>query len=308
MPARLVIRWSDLRMMPASFCSRRKDSIGWSIRVARKVWRGQIAMTLLDSDYIVDLELSAAEAEGRGEIISSPRLITANQREATIKQGVEIPYQESSSSGATTTSFKDAVLSLKVTPQITEAGRLLEDDYSALDAVVVGRAPSCNWIQFHAKTGGFNVTLWVVPILAALSLLFVVSLSMPDPDEETGKLVIMEGFTEQSAVGRAEPERGNHGTAAFMVRVDQEFSRLTDFDPLHYTREPGLIGEALAAINQWAVLIEEAAALDLTPDQRRRVLDFRREVSIVIDDRASVGALSAFYHELTARAGGAGRS
>jgi len=67
---------------------------------------GRIALTLLDSDYLVDLELSAAQAEGRGEIVSSPRLITANQREATIEQGVEIPYQESSSSGATTTQFK----------------------------------------------------------------------------------------------------------------------------------------------------------------------------------------------------------
>ena len=119
---------------------------------------------------------------------------------------------------------------------------------------------------------------YAVPILAVLSLPLVVSLSVPDPGEETRKPVIMEGFTEQSAVGRAKPERGNHGTAAFMVRIDQEFSRLNAFDPLHYAREPRLIGEALAAINQWAVLIEEAAALDLTPDQRRRVLDFRREV------------------------------
>jgi type IV pilus assembly protein PilQ len=96
---------------------------------------GRIAMTLLDSDYIVDLELSAAEAEGRGEIISSPRLVTANQREATIEQGVEIPYQESSSSGATTTSFKKAVLSLKVTPQITPDNRVILDLTVAKDSV-----------------------------------------------------------------------------------------------------------------------------------------------------------------------------
>jgi hypothetical protein len=119
---------------------------------------------------------------------------------------------------------------------------------------------------------------YAVPILAALSLLLMVSVSMPDPNEETAKPGVMEGFMEQSPVGQAKPERGQHGPAAFMVRVDQEFSRLTDFDPLHYTREPGLIGEGLATINQWAVLIQEAAALDLTPDQRRRVLDFRREV------------------------------
>jgi type IV pilus assembly protein PilQ len=96
---------------------------------------GRLAMTLLDSDYIVDLELSAAQAEGRGEIISSPRLITANRREATIEQGVEIPYQESSSSGATTTSFKKAVLSLKVTPQITPDNRVILDLTVSKDSV-----------------------------------------------------------------------------------------------------------------------------------------------------------------------------
>lgn len=96
---------------------------------------GRIALTLLDSDYLVDLELSAAQAEGRGEIISSPRLITANQREATIEQGVEIPYQESSSSGATTTQFKKAVLSLKVTPQITPDNRVILDLTIAKDSV-----------------------------------------------------------------------------------------------------------------------------------------------------------------------------
>ena len=88
----------------------------------------------------------------------------------------------------------------------------------------------------------------------------------------------MEGFTEQSAVGRAKPAFVNPNTATFMGRVDQEFSHQTAFDPLYYTKEPGLIGEGLAVINQWAVLIQEAAALDLTPDQRQRVLDFRREV------------------------------
>ena len=96
---------------------------------------GRLALTLLDSDYIVDLELTAAQAEGRGEIISSPRLITANQREATIEQGVEIPYQESSSSGATTTQFKKAVLSLKVTPQITPDNRVILDLTVAKDSV-----------------------------------------------------------------------------------------------------------------------------------------------------------------------------
>ena len=107
---------------------------------------GSLALTFLDSDFIVDLELSAAQAEGRGEIISSPRLVTANQREATIEQGVEIPYQESSSSGATTTSFKKAVLSLKVTPQITPDNRVILDLTVSKDSI--GQLVS-------SATGGF---------------------------------------------------------------------------------------------------------------------------------------------------------
>src|SRR5690606_20851983 len=77
---------------------------------------GRFALAILDSDYLVDLELTALQAEGKGRIESLPRVITANQREARIEQGVEIPYQESASSGATTTQFKEAVLSLTVTP------------------------------------------------------------------------------------------------------------------------------------------------------------------------------------------------
>jgi len=77
--------------------------------------------------YLLQLELSALIAEGRGEDIASPRVITANQHEAIIESGVEIPYQEASSSGATTVSFKDAVLSLRVTPQITPDDRIIMD-------------------------------------------------------------------------------------------------------------------------------------------------------------------------------------
>jgi type IV pilus assembly protein PilQ len=96
---------------------------------------GKIALAILNSDFLVDLELSAAQAEGRGEVISSPRVITANQKEAFIKQGVEIPYQEASSSGATTTQFKEAVLSLNVTPQITPDDRIIMDLKVTKDSV-----------------------------------------------------------------------------------------------------------------------------------------------------------------------------
>jgi len=96
---------------------------------------GAIALAILDSDYLVDLELSALEAEGQGDIISAPRIVTANQREASIEQGVEIPYQESSSSGATTTQFRPAVLSLTVTPQVTPDDRIIMDLLVTKDSV-----------------------------------------------------------------------------------------------------------------------------------------------------------------------------
>jgi type IV pilus assembly protein PilQ len=88
---------------------------------------GSIAFGILGSDYLVDLELSAAQTENLATVVSSPRVITANQQEAQIKQGVEIPYQESASSGATTIAFKDAVLLLKVKPLITPDNRIILD-------------------------------------------------------------------------------------------------------------------------------------------------------------------------------------
>jgi type IV pilus assembly protein PilQ len=88
---------------------------------------GRFSLAVLERDYLVDLELTALEAEGRGEIVSTPRVITANQKEARIEQGVEIPYQQSASSGATTVQFKKAVLSLTVTPQITPDNNIIMD-------------------------------------------------------------------------------------------------------------------------------------------------------------------------------------
>jgi len=81
----------------------------------------------LPAGFLLNLELSALEQDNRGKVISSPRVTTADQQEAYIEQGTEIPYQEASSSGATTTSFKEAVLSLKVTPQITPDNKIIMD-------------------------------------------------------------------------------------------------------------------------------------------------------------------------------------
>jgi type IV pilus assembly protein PilQ len=88
---------------------------------------GSLALMVLGSDYIVDLELSAAQSEGKGEVVSSPRIIAANQQEAVISQGTEIPYQEAASSGAATIQFKKAVLELRVKPLITPDNRLILD-------------------------------------------------------------------------------------------------------------------------------------------------------------------------------------
>jgi type IV pilus assembly protein PilQ len=88
---------------------------------------GRIALALLSSNYLIDAELSAMQTEGRGEVVSTPRVITANGKQAIIKQGQKIPYQSAGGTGASTTLFVDAVLSLTVTPQITPDNRVLMD-------------------------------------------------------------------------------------------------------------------------------------------------------------------------------------
>jgi type IV pilus assembly protein PilQ len=88
---------------------------------------GSLGLSLISGSHLLDLQLSAAQNEGKSQTISAPRVITANQKQATILQGTEIPYQESASSGATTTQFKNAVLSLKVTPLITPDNRVVLD-------------------------------------------------------------------------------------------------------------------------------------------------------------------------------------
>lgn len=78
-------------------------------------------------NILVDMYLSALETENKAEVISSPRVTTANQKEALIEQGVDVPTEVSTSSGATSTEWKKAVLSLKVTPQITPDNRIILD-------------------------------------------------------------------------------------------------------------------------------------------------------------------------------------
>jgi type IV pilus assembly protein PilQ len=85
---------------------------------------GGIGLSFLAGNVLLDLELTALEADGDGEVISTPRVVTANQSEAFIQQGVEIPYEQAASSGATAVQFKEAVLELRVTPLITPDNRV----------------------------------------------------------------------------------------------------------------------------------------------------------------------------------------
>ena len=90
---------------------------------------GTFALSIFNSaaNRFLSLELSALEADGKGKVVSSPRLITADQTKALIEQGTEIPYQNSAQNGATTVEFKKAVLKLEVTPQITPEGNIILD-------------------------------------------------------------------------------------------------------------------------------------------------------------------------------------
>lgn len=96
---------------------------------------GSFALAIISGGNLLELELSARQAESRTEIVASPRVVTADRNEAFIESGVEIPYETSSSSGATTISFKKAVLSIKVKPQITPDDRIIMDLAVTKDAV-----------------------------------------------------------------------------------------------------------------------------------------------------------------------------
>ena len=103
--------------------------------------------------YLVDLEISALAAEGYAEVMARPQVVTADKSPAVIESGVEIPYQEATSSGATSTAFKDAVLSLKVTPQITADDHIVMKLDIKQDTVgqIFNGIPSVNTNQISTK-------------------------------------------------------------------------------------------------------------------------------------------------------------
>jgi len=151
---------------------------------------GSIAFTILSGGNLLDLELSALQTEDDGEIISSPRVVTSDRHEAFIEQGVEIPYLSATSSGATQVQFKKAVLSIKVTPQITPDDRIIMDLTVNKDAVgvVFANIPSIDTRQVTTQVlvdngdtivlGGIYETstrneLEKVPVLGDLPLIGV---------------------------------------------------------------------------------------------------------------------------------------
>jgi len=115
---------------------------------------GTIAVSLFNAaaTRFISLELSALEADGKGKIISSPRIVTADQLKALIEQGTELPYQQATSSGATSVSFRKANLKLEVTPQITPDGNVILDVDVNKDSV--GQATTAGFAidTKHVKT------------------------------------------------------------------------------------------------------------------------------------------------------------
>jgi type IV pilus assembly protein PilQ len=115
---------------------------------------GQFAFSLFSSSlsHILNIEVSALEADGKGKIIASPRVLTADQVEALIEQGTEVPYQTATSSGATSISFRKAVLSLKVKPQITPDGNVIMTLDVTKDQVGGGTGSFVQINTKHVKT------------------------------------------------------------------------------------------------------------------------------------------------------------
>ena len=109
------------------------DSLAVDLGVANPT--GSFSLGYLTDNFLIDLELSALESDGFGEIVSQPKVLTGDKQQAVIKSGTEIAYQKATSSGATSIEFKEAVLQLEVTPQITPDNRIIMDLLVSQDSV-----------------------------------------------------------------------------------------------------------------------------------------------------------------------------
>ena len=106
---------------------------------------GSFSLGYLTDNFLIDLELSALESDGYGEIVSQPKVLTGDKQQATIKSGTEIAYEKETSSGATSVEFKEAMLELEVTPQITPDNRIIMDllvSQDSVGSIISGGEPS----------------------------------------------------------------------------------------------------------------------------------------------------------------------
>ncbi|HXZ49680.1 MAG TPA: type IV pilus secretin PilQ [Usitatibacter sp.] len=171
---------------------------------------GQLALSILNlgSGNLVNVELSALEADDRGKIISSPRVITSDKKKAVISQGTEIPYLTAAASGATTVAFKPAVLELAVTPRITPDDRIIMDLEVKQDSVgqVFSGIPSVDTKQVNTQVlvdngdtivlGGIfeqttRTTVNKVPVLGDMPFIGVLFRNTVKQDDKTELLIFV---------------------------------------------------------------------------------------------------------------------
>lgn len=121
----LGVSWKGLTTGVGNFTLNGATGRGTYVDLGVENPTSSIGIGFVTDNTILDLELSAMEKTGNGEVVSQPKVVTSDKETAKILKGTEIPYQEASSSGATSTSFKEAALSLEVTPQITPDNRII---------------------------------------------------------------------------------------------------------------------------------------------------------------------------------------
>lgn len=166
------------------------------------------ALGLARKNFLLELELDAMETEGQGEVIARPKVITADKQQASIASGSQIPYQEAAASGATSTSFIDAVLGLKVTPQITPDDRIIMDLSVTQDSIgeIFNGVPSINTNSIETRVlvndgqtivlgGVFSTTktrgVSKVPLLGDLPLLGRLFRSSSQTESKTELLIFI---------------------------------------------------------------------------------------------------------------------
>lgn len=153
----LGVQWKGLTAGSGNFTLNGATGRGAFVDLGASAPTSSIGIGFITDNTILDLELSAMEKTGNGEVVSQPKVVTSDKETAKILKGSEVPYQEASSSGATTTSFKEAALSLEVTPQITPDNRVIievkvtKDAPDFSQAAATGGVPTIQKNEVNAK-------------------------------------------------------------------------------------------------------------------------------------------------------------